>query len=474
MWIALVLALVGVASYVGARASRRWGIDLASRHSVLLISIDTLRADAVGFQDPSVKNTPHLEAFAEDATVFVQATAAANHTAPSHASMLTGFSPASHGVVNTIKSSPIQIPETLPTLAERFRSAGYATRGDTDSGYMRPEFGFDRGFDEFRCVNEGIQAKVNTALAWIGANHSERPWFYFLHTYAVHGPYLLPRSIAEAVLEKYPKSWVPQEYRKLFDLPSNELLGHGLDYLRDPSKFGPQDRACLEALYAAAVGLVDEQLGRLFDELERRPEWDSLLVVVTSDHGEEFLEHGHLQHVSMFDEIMRVPLVVKFPGRLAAGARVPWPFAGIDLTPTVAEAAGIGAPREVEGTSHFGAVRGLDHEGKSPKAPRSVAFGNHFDGERLAADVARSPLTKVFVQRFRSSDVLKAFDLVKDPNEYAPTMPDTLPEGPQLVEELRDRRNVWDATFDVHGRKARRGVKSATLDRDLKNLGYAK
>jgi arylsulfatase len=464
--------IVAVAA-VGIATLAPWRRSFERAPGVLLLSIDTLRADAVGFHAGRDLRTPRLDALAAESVVFEQATAAANHTAPSHASMLTGASPASHGVVNTVQSAPTRIPDKLETLAERFRSEGYKTFAATDGGYMRAEFGFNRGFDTFTSENRGLAQNAGAALAWIDRQGSS-PWFVFLHTYDVHGPYPLPRPLAQRVLDKYPDSWVPAEYGAFYGAAANDRFGRAIDFLRDPKRYGARDVECIRDLYAATVEALDRRLGAVIDELKKRQVWDSLLLVVTSDHGEEFLEHGQLQHEQLFDEVMRVPLIVKLPKRLGAGLRASWPFPGIDLTPTIAEAAGLGEPKGLEGISHAGAVRALAKNPASVKPPRAVAYGNQFESEARRSDVARTPAMKLFALRTDRQAAFRLFDLTTDPGEKHGLGAESRPDAKALVEGLRDREDVWNATFEILRGSAVRGERSEALDRDLRNLGYTK
>lgn len=378
---------------------------------LLLVSIDTLRADALGCYGSGLALTPSFDALAGEGVAFLQATAASNHTAPSHATMLTGYSPDVHGVVNTTRSSPRALPVSIPTLAERLGAAGWRTAADTDGGYMHRAFGLGRGFDRYDYDATGMAAKVDRCLAYFDGLPPGARGFFFLHTYDTHGPYRVSAQEAEAIFERYPDSVIPDRYRALLKASGDEIGAATSRLLASTTRFRQADVWCLRELYQATIRNVDRELGRLVAGLRSRGLLDRMVVVATSDHGEEFADHGGYQHESIHDEVMRVPLIVRFPGAALAGTALATSFGAVHLTPTILETLGLAA-QGMEGRSQrLGIAAGAVDDSAR------VAFAAHMDGERIEGHAARTPAAKVIVGDEESAASRAAYDLRAHPSE---------------------------------------------------------
>src|SRR5262245_31161425 len=175
-----VLALGLTSSGPGEAPAAEQAAAPPTRPHVVLISIDTLRADRLGVYGQERPLTPQLDAFAQHAWLFERVHSNCNSTGPSHMTMLTGALPPVHGVRH---NAGLAVAPGLPTLAERLRAAGYATVAFTDGGYVLPAFGFDRGFDRFEAHLQSIENKLADVQAWLEAA-PDTPTFLFLHTYA--------------------------------------------------------------------------------------------------------------------------------------------------------------------------------------------------------------------------------------------------------------------------------------------------
>ena len=312
----LLLAALGTGAWwwLGGMAIR------ALQGPVVLISIDTLRADRLPIYGYAKVETPHIDALARDAVVFDRAYAHSPQTLPSHASLFTGLLPFEHGVRDNLGFA---LKPGARTLAGLLRQRGYATGGFVSAYVLRGETGVAQGFDTFDDrlppassevgVGEVQRTGADTLAAaerWLDGLASRRA-FLFLHLYEPHTPYT-----------------PPARYRR----------------------FEPYD---------GEIALADEIVGRLLDSLGRRGLYDDALVVLLSDHGEGLGDHGEQEHgLFLYNETIRVPLVVKLPGGRSAGRRVAAPVQHIDVLPTALALAGGPVPAGLRGRSLVPALDG--------------------------------------------------------------------------------------------------------------------
>ena len=345
------------------------------RPHVLLISLDTLRADRLGAYGYSRPTSPWLDHLAEESVLFTDAVAPSSKTATSHMSMFTGLHPGSHGVRNTYSEAGLAVSPQRPLLAERFQEAGYLTAGFTGGGMMSGELGFARGFAHYDDSGAGADRVFARAKTWITqaleeAVDDETPLFLLLHTYEVHDPYTPPAEVAarfvdpnyaggiDATRVEYPEdaseTWKtdPEFYAGV-----QERFWGGFDG-REAA-----DMQHISNLYDAGIAYTDQLLGEFAAWLYTTEIAEDLLIVVTSDHGEAFGEHGQLSHQSVHRQVMHVPLIVRLPSsdpRRAqrAGSRVDRTVLGVDLTPSLIELAGLEPIPDVQGTSWVPALVG--------------------------------------------------------------------------------------------------------------------
>ena len=307
------------------------------RSNLVLISIDTLRPDHLGCYGHEVPTSPNIDRLCDDAVVFEQAIAHAPSTLHSHASILTSLLPHHHQATWGGKT---RLPESAVTLAETLRAAGYATAAFTGGGQMDRVFGLDQGFDSYiQPGEEHFMGTVRRAIDWLQQNPA-RPFFLFLHTYEVHHPYEPSAEHLALVGDDY----------------EGELPEHiSIDLLREINqKKAAIDEADLEHIkrtYDGEIRSMDEAFGVLVETLREQGLYDDTLVVLTSDHGEEFGEHGVVGWHShtLYDELLRVPLVLKLPGSRRAGIRVSSQVRSIDIAPTIVAALGVETPTDYTG-----------------------------------------------------------------------------------------------------------------------------
>ena len=344
----------------------------AERPSVVLISVDTLRADRLGCYGGERPTSPRLDALATEGVVYDEALAPTPWTLPSHAALLTGIHPWTLGVVNQWRS----LPSEAETLAQRLAATGYHTAAFVDSlprGFVGAERGFDRGFEVFEHAPHDdrdpdrrydVAATVDAGVGWLEERGDDpRPFFLFLHTRSVHAvptdepcrdPHCAPYDQPEPFRERF-----SDERGAPWRSPDDEAVGQAyLWWLNEGLTQGSLDRDVLPterleelvALYDAGIFYTDHHLGRLFDALDAAGLSDSTWVVVTSDHGESFLEHDLLMHQEVYRETLRVPLIVRPPHREAISPqRVPTPVALEDVAVSILDWAG--APTGLAGAA---------------------------------------------------------------------------------------------------------------------------
>ncbi len=297
----------------------------AKRPNVFIYLVDTLRPDRLGCYGYERGTSPNIDRFAETASLFENAFGQSSWTKPSTASMFTGLRPTEHGATGWHD----KLPGGIETMAEALKAAGYRTAGYVANPNVIPRFGFDQGFDDYHVELRRPSAAMNERVfAWLD-EHGDEPFFYYLHTIDPHAPYSPPepfRSRFAPTADQMP-SWKPRW------------------------KWPAEAKPYLSDLYDADIAANDESFGRLLQHLKKLGVYDDTLVVLVSDHGEAFLEHGHYRHGrGLFSETLLVPLIIKFPGQ-REGQRIAQPVQHADIMPTVLDELGLAVPEGVVGQS---------------------------------------------------------------------------------------------------------------------------
>jgi len=305
--------------------------DYGRAKGVILVSIDTLRRDHVGVHGYPKPTTPRLDALAHAGILCEDAVSTSSWTLPAHLSMLTSVDPGGHGGTDMGHG----YNRRVPTLASLLRKAGFATQAVTSHLYVSGVYGLDDGFDNLDFRQDRRAAEVADRAIEILDRVGDRPFFLFLHLYDPHWHYDPPEA-----------------QRKLFERPyAGTLTGTWQDFSkRDRSNTSAADLEHLLALYDGEIRYADDEVGRVLDHLKARGLDRGTLVVVTSDHGEEFLEHGSWEHQkTLYEEVIRIPLVVAGPG--IAARKEKWETSLLDVAPTVLAWAGLPASPSHQGRS---------------------------------------------------------------------------------------------------------------------------
>ncbi len=282
---------------------------------VILISIDTLRRDHVGAYGYGKPTTPVLDALGRGGLVADDAVSVSSWTLPSHLSMLTSTLPGTHGGTDMKQA----FNRSVPSVAELLKARGVATHAVTSHLYVSPTYGLDAGFDSMNFRQDRLAENVANHAMDLVDRFGDRPFLIFLHFYDPHWHYAPPPEVLKIFETSY----------------AGKLTGNLKDFqnLR-PDQVKPADLDHLLALYDGEIRYTDNEIGRLITHLKEREVLRGTLLLVTSDHGEEFLDHGSWEHQkTLYEEVIRVPLLVSGPG--VAPRRETRPTSLLDVAPTI-------------------------------------------------------------------------------------------------------------------------------------------
>lgn len=336
---------------------------MSSKPNIILIGIDTLRYDHINSSGYSRKTTPNLETLAASGAVFKNCYSQAPNTTPSFMSVMTSLYPTFHGVtdiMNPLRGKGYRTYSLAPktkTLAQILKQDGYHTAAFTDGANLYNKIGFDRGFD-FYDMNLKIHDFQNDIFPdpipkeeifyWLNEFHKE-PFFLFFHTFAVHNPWGVPKKYANMF-----GALADDELSGMISNKGAERQAGGIStYNRVAGALESDEKLSIssyEALYDGAINYVDNFIGELFSQLDKLKIFENSLIIVMSDHGEEFKDHGQFGHKQLYNEVLHVPLIIKLPGEnkpysIEQNVRL------IDIMPTALDAAGIKTDIRIQGVS---------------------------------------------------------------------------------------------------------------------------
>jgi arylsulfatase A-like enzyme len=422
------------------------------RPSVVLVTLDTTRADSLSCLGGRPGNTPNLDALAARSALFTRAYSDSNVTNPSHVSIMSGLRAMDHGVLNQMTP----VPEAVQTLSQAFQRAGYATGGFVSSRHVGRDLGW-RGYDEIpKLGNERTAAETtDLALRWLAG--VDGPFFLWVHYWE---PHMLYEPPAELAARYYPGDRTAGSGPLLKALPFFSLLPRDgvLQWLGDA-----RDPAWAPAMYAAEVNHTDGAVGRLLDAVAAKA-GDRTAIVVTADHGESLGEHGiYYAHTGLYDAQLHVPLIVHWPG--AKAVRSDALVSALDIAPTVTELTGVSLTSgALPGVSLAPTVRGE----VDPKlaAPRELIHQNAHNLAVAVRDGGWKLIWPMGSDHPLLSGKPELFDLARDPGE----LEDRAAAEPERVAALRKHVERWIAKGPI----ARQNVPHLdpeAVDR-LRALGY--
>jgi arylsulfatase A-like enzyme len=405
---------------------------------VVLVSLDTLRADHLVPYGYARETSPALARFAAEAVRFDAAHAQATATLPSHLSLLTSRLPPELGITradgrnDTQARTRLRLADGVETLAEALRLAGYATAAFTDGGFVHPYYGFDQGFESFSVTSleegayrDGFPATIGRVREWLAGHAGDpRPAFLFVHTYDIHEPYAPPRPWATAFTDIPYAAFAQQRGFAARPL----LLSQNRESLT------ARDVALATGFYDNGIRATDARLGELFAVLREAGGFERAIVSVVSDHGEEFLDHGDFGHgPRVYQELARVPWLLRLPEGREGGRVIPRPVALLDLAPTLLDLVGVPAPAGFRGRSLRALLDGRDDGAWLEERPIYVGVP---DRRRDVAALRRGPWKLI---RDGETGAMQLFHLERDPGETR----DLSAEEPAMAHGLSTQLTQW-------------------------------
>ena len=428
------------------------------RPNVLLISIDTTRRDHCSAYGYKRQTTPNLRAFAEQGASFDLAYAPTSTTGPSHATFFTSLYPVAHHVVK----NGLRLSEEYETIAEILNAQGYQTASVVSSFVLDARFGYAQGFtfydDDFQPSEATVIAQgkpweghriegafdrradhtTKRAVRWLEEHRNpDYPFFLFVHYFDPHDPYIPPESFVSR--------FVPDKY---FPTSLDKTIGR----------------------YDAEIALADQEVGNLLKALERMGLKDDTLVVITSDHGEGLMQHGHLYHgVNIYEETVRVPLIFRWTSRIPQGRLFTAPVGLIHLTPTILDLIGIKPDRwSFQGRSLAASICG-----QTPLNPERPVYlyRRHYKGENIGKIWVKGEKFGIRLGTLKyiegqEEETKELFDLSADPQELTNLYTTFPKKAAQLASKLEQWRQKHAGAKPVRGR-----ISEEDLAR-LRSLGY--
>ncbi len=494
-----IVARRHIALLAAALLAASCGRTAPTRH-IILISVDTLRPDHLGCYGYDRETSPRLDRLAREGAFFRAAVSTSSWTLPAHMSMLTGLLPVVHGVQKRHKA----LDPARPLVQEMLRDAGFRTAGFVSGAFVDERYGFARGFETYtnfweseedlfdgvpkdadlegflaqlqdqadRAANRNITGPdvVRAASAWL-AEHANEPFFLFVHLWEPHYDYIPPPP--------FDTRFVPEGFAGALSMEGyfeNGAVRAGMD---------TADLAYVISQYDGEIAFADSLVGEILDALGRLGIADETLVLVTSDHGEEFFEHGRKGHrTTLYDESILVPFIVKGPGVRPAPERIDRQVSLIDIAPTLLGAAGLAAHPEMMGEDLRSVLSGRDRttprtadasEGSEPLRPAPYAVsqlvGGHETGDPCPRFSVRAPDRKSIADE--CSGRAELFDLVRDPGEKEDIAGDAPEEAARFLASCRTLR---EAVAEMARVLPKEGTQPVTIDPELearlRSLGY--
>lgn len=447
--------------------------------NVIFISVDSLRADHLGCYGYEKETSPTIDRLAREGVLFENTIAESSWTLPTHMSIFSGLTSTVHEVEY---NESISLDPARVTLAEVLRDAGYRTRGLWSGNFLHPIYGFGQGFEEddyegvidhsvddanlkFKGQNfRKMQKEVGRSVRWTLTSQlvsdkavrfleekEDRPFFLFLHYFDCHFAYI-----------------PPEEFWRKFDPDYEPASDHEVNFRDIEAGMNERELQHILALYDGEILYTDQHLGRVMDAVKRLGLDDDTLIVFTSDHGQEFLEHGSRGHrVTLYDEVIKVPLIFRLPGIIQGDRRIPEQIRHIDIMPTILDFLALPVPGEVMGESFAGVLKG-----DSPPPDVKALSRLQFEKEGFFLYSMRTQTDKLIVRwsNYKKDPRVEMYNLQSDPSEQH-VQPVSSMEQEDLLKSINREIRLRESLPRVGGNRIELPPE---FKKDLEELGYVK
>lgn len=516
--ILIILGILGSIGYINSRSIFKEPVgELKDRPNVILITMDTTRADHLSCYGYERKTSPNLDNFSREGVLFKNAYSASPWTLPSHASIFTGMYPTRHGAHYNADSIQIahflsesqkgkkfdleklhlnsisQLSQESNTLAEILSERGYRTAGIIGGPYCRSVFGIAQGFDYYNenlfnvgrqvrffliyrvadlflslndffarygYTDKRIGSEINKAVfGWIEKNH-QQPFFLFINYFDSHFPYLPPPSYSEffgkinedVIVNRNPEgdlSYVRAEW---------DII---LSVIYRSHQLTPEEKEFLISQYDGEIRYIDHCLGLLFEKLKALKVYDNSLIIITSDHGESFGEHGLVLHLpALYEELLRVPLIIKYPSSSQRCRVVERQVSLVDLLPTVLSSLNYPIPPGIDGE----VLKDSDH----PIIAESYTSLAYMKFEKRLLRNLKAIYQEKEKYIWASDSLHELYDLEKDPSEEENLIRKFQPKAEIMGKRLKQ----WLTSFEPPKAGGERMNISKSTKEELRALGY--
>ncbi len=446
-----------------------YGAGCTRHPNVVLISIDSLRADHVGAYGYERDTTPVMDQLAAEGALFRRTVSTTSWTLPAHAALFTGQPDSVHGVVMPYR----RLGAKASTLAEHFSASGYETTGFYAGPFLHPVFGFGQGFDDYvDCTSYGLGGKMDAdsdvSARAIRESHAvshgdvtnptvlksfvdaldkrgNRPFFYFVHLWDVHYDFIPPPPYDRMFDPDYDGKVTGEHFRY------NELVHAGMP---------ERDLDFVLSLYDGEIRFTDDTIGSMIAALDERGLGDRTIIAITSDHGEEFFEHGEKGHRNtLYEEVLHIPLIVWYPRKIRP-VEVEQVTGIIDVAPTLVDLAGLEPMDTAVGISLVPAMR--TSEATEPRPYLSELRAPPMSAVRLGDE-------KLIVDN--RTGTFAYFDLAKDPGERNPIVEPGRHEVVTMTRLVSAMKKKYDRLGKKLGDAEEAQVDEQTTE-ELRSLGY--
>ncbi len=401
--------------------------------NIIIVCLDTLRGDHLGCTGYQRKTTPTLDRIAAEGTLFKQAFAQAGYTLPSHKSFLSGLYPQLFDYYSDSSDPKYKrLTDEISMLQDHLGQIGYHNVAFTGGGYIGAVFGFYRGFDLYNEIGDQKKQSdaepkriiqdsgFNPMLKWLKANRNNNPFFLFFHTYGIHAPYAPP--------EKYDKLFKIQGETKLNPTISNVFIEN---YNQEGYRENPLSKSDIEhvrSVYDRGIRWIDDEMARFYNLLDEQGLLENTILIILSDHGEEFCEHQKLGHNKLYEQDLHVPLIIRYPHLCSPGTVVEDKVELVDIVPTLLDILKARPDQPLHGKS---LVALLKTDGKSAaRGPERPIFASHHNWKTIRLGDSK------YHYMYHEQETEFIFDLRKDQLEQK-----NLLENRRSVPELASFRN---------------------------------